>query len=52
MPDFTLDDLIHCYRTGIFPMSDARDDEYLFLVDPPMRGVLPLDSVHIPSRLA
>lgn len=52
MADFTLDDLIDCYRTGIFPMSDARDDDYLFLVDPPMRGVLPLDAFHVPSRLA
>ncbi len=52
MPDFSLDDLIACYRTGIFPMSDSRDDDYLFLVDPPMRGVLPLDGFHIPSRLA
>ncbi len=33
-------------------MSDARDDEYLFLVDPPMRGVLPLDGLHVSSRLA
>lgn len=52
MKHFTLDDLIQCYRTGIFPMSDARDDETLFLVDPPLRGILPLDGVHIPSRLA
>jgi leucyl/phenylalanyl-tRNA--protein transferase len=52
LADFTLDDLIDCYRTGIFPMSDARDDDYLFLVDPPMRGVLPLDAFHVPSRLA
>lgn len=52
MTDFTLDDLINCYRTGIFPMSDARDDDYLFLVDPPMRGVLPLDGFHVSSRLA
>jgi leucyl/phenylalanyl-tRNA--protein transferase len=52
LADFTLDDLIDCYRTGIFPMSDARDDDYLFLVDPPMRGVLPLDGFHVPSRLA
>lgn len=52
MTDFTLDDLINCYRTGIFPMSDARDDDYLFLVDPPMRGVLPLESFHVSSRLA
>ncbi|MGN6210785.1 leucyl/phenylalanyl-tRNA--protein transferase [Asticcacaulis sp.] len=33
-------------------MSDARDDDYLFLVDPPMRGVLPLDGFHVSSRLA
>ncbi|WP_303831177.1 leucyl/phenylalanyl-tRNA--protein transferase [Asticcacaulis taihuensis] len=52
MTDFTLDDLINCYRTGIFPMSDARDDDYLFLVDPPIRGVLPLDGFHVSSRLA
>jgi len=52
LTDFTLDDLINCYRTGIFPMSDARDDDYLFLVDPPMRGVLPLDDFHVSSRLA
>jgi len=52
LTDFTLDDLINCYRTGIFPMSDARDDDYLFLVDPPMRGVLPLESFHVSSRLA
>ncbi len=52
MPDFTLDDLIQCYRTGVFPMSDARDDEYLFLVDPPLRGILPLEGLHVPSRLA
>ncbi|MCR6660973.1 MAG: leucyl/phenylalanyl-tRNA--protein transferase [Asticcacaulis sp.] len=52
MTDFTLDDLINCYRTGIFPMSDARDDDYLFLVDPPMRGVLPLDGFHVSTRLS
>ncbi len=32
-------------------MSDARDDDYLFLVDPPLRGVLPLDGFHVPQRL-
>ncbi|MDI7774553.1 leucyl/phenylalanyl-tRNA--protein transferase [Asticcacaulis sp. EMRT-3] len=52
MADFTLDDLIQCYRSGVFPMSDARDDEYLFLVDPPLRGILPLEQFHIPARLA
>lgn len=52
MADFTLENLIDCYQRGVFPMSDARDDPYLFLVDPPMRGVLPLDGFHVPHRLA
>ncbi len=52
MSAFTLDDLIACYRSGIFPMSDDRDDDTLFLVDPPERGVLPLDQFHMSSRLA
>jgi len=51
MADFGLDDLITCYKSGIFPMSDHREDETLFLVDPPMRGILPLDSFHVSSRL-
>jgi leucyl/phenylalanyl-tRNA--protein transferase len=52
MPAFTLDDLIDCYRQGIFPMSDSRDDPTLYLVDPEWRGVLPLERFHVPSRLA
>lgn len=32
-------------------MGDARDDPNLFLVDPDMRGILPLDDFHIPKRL-
>jgi leucyl/phenylalanyl-tRNA---protein transferase len=48
---FTLDDLIDCYRRGIFPMAESRDDETLFLVDPPMRAVLPLEAFHLSSRL-
>jgi leucyl/phenylalanyl-tRNA--protein transferase len=49
--EFDLEDLIACYRRGVFPMADARDDERIFLVDPERRGVLPLDSFHIPKRL-
>jgi leucyl/phenylalanyl-tRNA--protein transferase len=49
---FTVDDLIACYRRGVFPMADARDDERLFLVDPEQRGVIPLDGFHLPKRLA
>lgn len=33
-------------------MGDSRDDPNLFLVDPDMRGILPLRGFHIPKRLA
>lgn len=49
---FTVDDLIACYRRGVFPMADAREDERLFLVDPEQRGVIPLEAFHVPRRLA
>jgi leucyl/phenylalanyl-tRNA--protein transferase len=49
---FTVDDLIACYRHGVFPMSDSADDDHIYLVDPEQRGVLPLDGLHIPRRLA
>ena len=49
---FDLDDLIACYRQGIFPMADSGHDEKVFLVDPEARGVLPLKGFHIPRRLA
>jgi len=49
---FTADDLIECYRRGVFPMADARHDRRIFLVDPARRGVIPLDSFHVSRRLA
>jgi len=52
MTGFTADDLIACYRRGVFPMAEARDDERVFLIDPERRGVMPLESFHIPRRLA
>ncbi len=52
MPAFTLDDLIGCYARGVFPMADARDDERVYLVDPDLRGVIPLDGFHLSRRLA
>ena len=52
MSNITLNDLILAYQNGIFPMSEDRDDPELFWVDPNMRGILPLDTFHIPKRLA
>lgn len=42
--------LLHAYRQGIFPM--ALDDGEIGWFSPDPRGVLPLDHVHVPSRLA
>jgi leucyl/phenylalanyl-tRNA--protein transferase len=50
--DFDLEELIACYRRGVFPMADAREDERIFLVDPEQRGILPLQGFHVPHRLA
>ncbi len=46
------DDLLDCYRRGVFPMAETRASTQLFLVDPVERGVLPLDRFHVPRRLA
>lgn len=45
-------ELLDCYRRGVFPMAEAREDRRLFLIDPEKRGVLPLDGFHVPHRLA
>jgi leucyl/phenylalanyl-tRNA---protein transferase len=49
---FSVEELIACYRRGVFPMADARHDRRVFLVDPARRGVMPLDRFHISRRLA
>jgi len=49
---FTLEDLIECYARGVFPMAETREDERVYLVDPEFRGVLPLETFHVPARLA
>ena len=33
-------------------MAEDADDPALFWIDPPERGIIPLDAFHIPSRLA
>ena len=49
---FTVDDLIACYRRGVFPMADSREDDEIFLIDPEERGLIPLEQFHVPRRLA
>ena len=48
---FDPNELLDCYRRGVFPMADSRDDPRLFLVDPDLRGVLPLDRFHVSKSL-
>jgi leucyl/phenylalanyl-tRNA--protein transferase len=52
LDSFSIDDLIDCYRRGVFPMADARHDKRVFLVDPARRGVIPLDRFRVSRRLA
>ena len=52
MLELTPDILLRAYAIGVFPMSEDRDDPELFWVDPRTRGVIPLDNVHVPRRLA
>lgn len=47
----TPDLLLRAYAAGIFPMAEARDDPRLYWVDPPFRGILPLEGFHISRSL-
>ena len=47
----TPDIILKAYAAGIFPMSEGRDDDEMFWVDPEYRGILPLDSFHLSRRL-
>jgi leucyl/phenylalanyl-tRNA---protein transferase len=49
---FTVEDLLACYRMGVFPMGEARDDSRVFLVDPKRRGIIEPAHFHISHRLA
>jgi len=49
---FTPDDLVACYKRGVFPMAESREDEGFFIVDPEWRCTFPLDKFHVPHRLA
>jgi leucyl/phenylalanyl-tRNA--protein transferase len=43
--------LLRAYAIGIFPMAESRNAQEIHWIDPDRRGVLPLDSLHIPRRL-
>jgi leucyl/phenylalanyl-tRNA--protein transferase len=51
-PRITAEVLLKAYAVGIFPMAESAEDPELFWVEPERRGVLPLETFHVPRRLA
>ena len=43
--------LIRAYAAGVFPMADSRHAARPRWIDPPIRGIIPLDAFHAPRRL-
>ena len=52
MPDLSPEILLSAYAQGIFPMSDGRHASRIRWLSPDPRAILPLDSFHVPRRLA
>ena len=50
--EITPEVLLKAYACGIFPMAESADDPALYWIEPEMRGIIPLDRFHVPSRLA
>jgi len=44
--------LLKAYACGIFPMAESATDPTLYWIEPELRGILPLDSITVPKRLA
>ncbi len=49
--EITPEVLLKAYACGIFPMAEAADDPALYWIEPERRGILPLDHLHVPTRL-
>ena len=43
--------ILNAYREGIFPMAESADDEGFAFYKPHMRGLIPIQGLHIPARL-
>lgn len=43
--------LLRAYAMGVFPMSDARDADSIYWVEPKRRAILPLDGFHLSRTL-
>lgn len=45
------DILLSAYAQGLFPMAESANANELLWFDPTQRGILPLESFHLPKRL-
>ncbi|MGZ5849779.1 MAG: leucyl/phenylalanyl-tRNA--protein transferase [Methyloceanibacter sp.] len=52
MIEITPQVLLKAYACGIFPMAESAEDNALYWIEPERRGILPLDGLHVPNRLA
>jgi len=51
-PEITPDVLLKAYAVGIFPMAESATDPGLHWIEPELRGILPIETFHVPKRLA
>ena len=51
MNDITPELLLHAYSIGVFPMAESQDASEVFFVDPERRGIIPLNSFHVPKNV-
>ena len=51
MTSLSIQEVLGAYAVGVFPMAESRDDPTIYLVDPPQRGIIPLDAPALPRRL-
>ncbi len=52
MIEITPQVLLKAYGCGIFPMAESAEDPTLYWIEPERRGILALEHVHVPRRLA
>src|SRR5438477_7603903 len=50
--EITPEVLLKAYACGIFPMAESAEDPALYWIEPEKRGIIPLDTFYVPSRLA
>lgn len=44
--------LLYAYQHGLFPMADPDEDDAIYWYAPDPRGIIPLDTFHVPKTLA